>query len=420
MRATDLASAEPLMKVMAVSFSYPPQSEPRAIQVSRLLRHLNVEYVVICHGKAAADSFDTETSRIIRVPLPNSTWRDLSIRAVDRFNVPVFYRTPDHLRAWMHPVLNRVEELIRNESYRPDVVATFSFPLIDAIIGLELKRQYGFPWLAHFSDPWLDNPFKTFDPFTRNLNARLERSVLRNADRIVFTSAETAELVMKKYEPELCTKVRTVPHAFESDLFHKSTQTNGRLVIRFLGDLYHNRTPKPLFMALERLLLSEPGLVNKFVFEVIGDVHELDLAALGLRRLPEGLVLFKPRVTYSESLELMSSASGLMVIDAPVPENCKSVFLPSKLIEYVGAGRPVIGLTPQGTAADLIRDLGGWVADPANPDKLESGMKDFLNFILSQHIGSSAWGCSAVRERFEVHNVADSFERVLNELSSAH
>jgi glycosyltransferase involved in cell wall biosynthesis len=338
---------------------------------------------------------------------------------VDRFNVPVFYRTPDHLRAWKNKVLKRIQRLIESERYRPDIVVTFSFPLIDAIIGLELKRQYGFPWLAHFSDPWVDNSFKNFDRFTKVLNSKLERKVMESADRIVFTSTETAELVMSKYDPELACKVRTVPHAFEPDLFRSSSNSYSCLPVRFLGDLYHDRTPKPLFTALERLLISDPALVKKFTFEIIGDLHQLNLMELGLGRLPECLVVVKPRVNYSESLSLMSSASGLMVIDAPVPQNRKSVFLPSKLIEYVGAGRPVVGLTPPGTAADLIHDLGGWVADPTDPHELETVMRNFLNFVLANIGSDSPWGDDKVRRRFQVDNVAAVFQGILTELCTS-
>jgi hypothetical protein len=43
-------------------------------------------------------------------------------------------------------------------------------------------------------------------------------------------------------------------------------------------------------------------------------------------------------VGYQESLKLMSEADALLVIDAPADQ---SVFLPSKLIDYIGAGRPI-------------------------------------------------------------------------------
>ena len=47
----------------------------------------------------------------------------------------------------------------------------------------------------------------------------------------------------------------------------------------------------------------------------------------------------------------------LLVIDAPADE---SLFLPSKLIDYLPARKPILGLTPaRGASADLIRAL--WI-----------------------------------------------------------
>jgi len=390
-----------------------------------LLEHLDASTVLICEGQSDtiygsnSESQKTDSAvRTLRVPLPNSQWRDLSSRFWSRLNLPVCFRTPDHLGSWKKSVLTRIERLITEEKYRPDVVVTFAFPLVDSIIGLELKRRYQLPWLAHFSDPWVDSPFQQYDRLTRALNVRLERSVIENADRLVFTSPETAELVMRKYPLGLSAKVRTVPHAFEAELFHAPSMRDSRFIIRYLGDLYLNRTPKPLFETLGTLFSSEPELLKRFCFEIVGDVHRLDLESMGISKLPEGLVIFRPRVSYDESLSLMASASGLMVIDAPVARGSKSVFLPSKLIEYVGAGRPVIGLTPQGTAADLIRKLGGWVANPADANELCGVMRQFLLFLSEHDKDQSAWGDPETRKGFEARNVVARFGEILTELSA--
>jgi glycosyltransferase involved in cell wall biosynthesis len=183
-----------------------------------------------------------------------------------------------------------------------------------------------------------------------------------------------------------------------------------------MGELYQNRTPKPLFDALYQLLQTDADLVNRFRFEMIGDVHQLDLGALGLSKLPEGLVVFRPRVGYAESCSLMASATGLMVIDAPVGVGKRSVFLPSKLIEYLGAGRPIIGLTPQGTAANLIQRLGGWIADPEDSDELARVMRRFLQDLLDHPETETPWGDPAVRREFEAENVAHAFREIVQEL----
>lgn len=225
-------------------------------------------------------------------------------------------------------------------------------------------------------------------------------------------------LVMHKYRSALRSKVRIVSHAFEPDLFSSAPDTNsGRLAIRYLGDLYYTRTPQPLFQALETLSATEPELLSRFCFELVGDVHDLNMDQMGFSRLPQGLVVFRPRVNYAESLSLMTSAAGLMVIDAPVPKNTESVFLPSKLIEYVGADRPIIGLTPPGSAAYLISRLGGWVADPASCAQVAEVLREFLLFVWEQRDQrAGGWGRSEVREEFEANAVARKFQEVLAEL----
>ena len=412
-------------KLLAISFSYPPKQEPRAIQVSRLLKHLKASTVLVCEGdgeeeteSAGLGDMEGFLQRTLRVPLTTSLGRDLLNRLSRHVSLPVWSRTPDPLGPWKKPVVQAIDRFMRTNQYRPDVLVTFAFPLVDNIIGLELKRRFKLPWLAHFSDPWVDSPFRTDDRLTKALNARLEQNVIEHADRLVFTSGETAELVMKKYEPALRSKVRIVPHAYEPELFQSVPNNNGsRLTIRYLGDLYQSRTPKPLFKALEILSETEPELLQRFRFEIVGDVHELNLEQMGLSQLPEGLVVFRPRVNYCESLSMMTSASGLMVIDAPVTRNTKSVFLPSKLIEYVGADRPIIGLTPPGTAAYLISRLGGWVADPGSAEQVADVVRQYLSFVWDKRNElETGWGRAEVREEFEADAVARRFHEVLMEL----
>lgn len=413
-------------KLLAVSFSYPPKEEPRAIQVSRLLKHLTASTVLVCEGEQKADNIepnglgDMESflQRTLRVPHLTSPGRALFNRLSNRVYLPVWSRTPDQFGPWKKAVLKAVERLMKTQYYQPDVLVTFAFPLVDNIIGLELKRRLNLPWLAHFSDPWVDNPFRSDDRLTKALNARLEQKVIEGADTLVFTSRETADLIMEKYRPDLRSKVRIVPHAYEPQLFTDVPNSNDDLmIIRYMGDLYLNRTPKPLFRALEILSSTDPELLERFRFEIVGDVHGLDLEQMGLSQLPKGLVVFRPRVNYCQSLSMMKSASGLMVIDAPVAKDAESVFLPSKLIEYVGADRPIIGITPPGTAARLISRLGGWVADPEAEEQVVKVVREFLSFVCGRRADvEEAWSPSEVREEFEAKAVARRFQNVLKEL----
>ena len=64
-------------------------------------------------------------------------------------------------------------------------------------------------------------------------------------------------------------------------------------------------------------------------------MHASFLESATYESLPPGLVTVRPRVPYDESLRLTRDADALLVVDAPSAE--PSVFLPSKLVEYIGA-----------------------------------------------------------------------------------
>ena len=57
----------------------------------------------------------------------------------------------------------------------------------------------------------------------------------------------------------------------------------------------------------------------------------------------------------------------VLVIDAPAIE---SVFFPSKLVEYISFKIPIFGITPPGTAFNIIEKLGGWI-DPQDEIEIQ-------------------------------------------------
>jgi glycosyltransferase involved in cell wall biosynthesis len=414
---SDLAARE----LLAVSFAYPPAASPRAVQVARLLRHLKVRTTLVCADYDNKDRIDptlvgeaeAPLARCLRIPFARSAPRHLLTRVAYRLDLPLVDRSPDQFTPWKPAVLSAVERFLGGGDYRPDVLATFGSPMSDHLIGLALKRRLGVPWVAHFSDPWVDNPFLPYDALTRRVNRTLERRVLREADRLVFTSEETVELVASKQGRGIVEKARVLEHAFEPELFETPAAREGSdIVVRYLGDFYGGRSPAPLFRALRLLLKAEPATLEGVRFELVGSKGEGQLEAAGIAALPEGLVVSRASVRYLESLRLMRESDGLLVIDAPAD---LSVFLPSKLVDYVGAARPVFGITPRGTAASVIRRLGGWVADPSDPAEVADALKTFLAY-LRDNKGAAAWGDPRARRAFEAPAVAEKFAAILREV----
>jgi hypothetical protein len=417
------------MKILAVSLAFPPLAYPRSIQVARLLKHTNGSTVLFCADEPGARIDTTiepdakaKLEACIRVPVVNSRASDLINRLTFRFARGIWNRrnlVPDKYGQWKTSVLKAVVKFTESNKFQPDVIVTFAQPFTDHLIGMELRSRLQLPWLAHFSDPWVDNPFTPFDPKTRELNLELERSVAESADMLVFTSSETVDLFYEKYTVVLKRKARVLPQCYDSALFEDRVyKESDKITIRYLGNFYGRRTPRPLISGLIDLYEHRPETLENVLFDLVGpgDANEAKTLAAAL---PNDLISVRPSVDYRESLDLMTAADGLLIIDAPAEI---SVFLPSKLIDYIGAGRPILGITPNGTAASLIRELGGMVADPANIGEVSARLAKFIEQLRNHRKKgpSVPWGENGVRNRFKADRLANSFNSMLEELKAGH
>jgi hypothetical protein len=84
-----------------------------------------------------------------------------------------------------------------------------------------------------------------------------------------------------------------------------------------------------------------------------------------------GVVSVRETIPYLESLAAMKLADALLLLDAPLTNKKQSVFLPSKLVDYLGSGRPILGITPPaGASARVLRETGNQVCDIADEESI--------------------------------------------------
>jgi glycosyltransferase involved in cell wall biosynthesis len=319
---------------------------------------------------------------------------------------------PDQFRLLNGPARRAAGRMLRRGGYA--AVVTWSQMHSVQLVGRAVQRRFGLPWLAYLGDPWASNPFLSLNRLERRLNIRFERRVFAAADRLLFPSSETFERTLAAYPDSWRSKVHVIPHAFEPRLYPERRDPrrgDGRLLLRFLGAFYGRRTPGPLVAALDRLATTDPDLLGRVRVEIVGRVEPGMLEAAGAQRLPTGTLEVRPHVDYARSLELMVEADGLLVVDAPAE---KSAFLPSKLVDYVGSGRPIAALTPDGPAAELTRRLGGPVADPSDPKAGAEALRQLL--LLADRANSSPFGSAAVRKEYSAESGGAKMAQIVEEL----
>ena len=407
------------LDILAICYYAPPQLTPQAIQIGRQLYHLDAK-VTLLHGRdpqfaAGYDQYPDFFRRIVplEVPHPGPLLKGIAHRAAQRL-LPLYGSCPDGFGPWRRAACPVALQAIARK--RPDALVSFGMPMSDHLMALDLKRQTGLPWLAHFSDPWADNPFHETNWLEHKVNAAMEAKVIAAADQVLFTSVRTMALVMDKYPRRWWDKAAVLPHAWDMEHFAgpdpapEPRPPGVRHVIRHIGACYGARSPEPLFAALLRIHERQPERLKGVLFEFVGHISPAFLESASYQALPPGLVAVRGQVNYRSSLALARDASALLVIDAP--SSTPSVFLPSKLVEYIGARRPVWGITPAGTSADLIAEWGGGPRNCAAPDDIEAVGRMLVHGLdrLDGDQGQPHEGPNEVLQRYSPGQVAGSLK----------
>jgi hypothetical protein len=408
-----------MKRLLAVSWEMPPMPGPRAVQVSRVLGELpalNWRPTVVCLGprRGGPHWFDGAAPlpagvELVRVPSPEE-W--FVVRAGWRL-APWLRDYPDSTRVWVA----RATRAALAIAAAGDVAGliTFAQPWSDHLVGLRVHRATKLPWIAHFSDPWTDSPYTT--PRQRTIGRPLEAEVVREASAVVFVTEETAALTMAKYPDSWRSKVAVVPHGFDPQSTPAATppsDPNRPVRLVYTGRFYTGvRTPLALLRALAEMNRTEPMAERVDVTFVGPHTIEFarDAAALGL----DSFVHFRGRVSAEDAATFAAGADVLLMIDAPSPApDVPSVFLPSKLVDYLPLRKPILGITPDpGAAARLLHRLGCLVAPPADVPAIASALRDV---IARWRAGTLGVGPSfdVVAAEFDIRRTARLLDAVMS------
>jgi colanic acid biosynthesis glycosyl transferase WcaI len=118
---------------------------------------------------------------------------------------------------------------------------------------------------------------------------------------------------------------------------------------------------------------------------------------------------------YEKSLELIGSASVCILVEALVEEG---IFLPSKLTDYVAAGKPVLALSPeQGVVADFPPGSGIMRVNPRDPHAICGEIVSLFDRFQEGTLHRMAPG-RATREQYSASRVASAWLAAVQPLVS--
>jgi glycosyltransferase involved in cell wall biosynthesis len=218
-------------------------------------------------------------------------------------------------------------------------------------------------WVAEFRDPWTDNPWKPAHVRSGASDAAerwLERRCLASADRVVAVSDAAAQMFAAKMPDGRAGDVVVVRNGIDVIAPPRPPRAGHVRDAIYVGNLYHQRDPRPFLDALASLHAKgrlQPGLRVRFV----GDCRYYRDVSLERYAADHGIadiVDIVDRVPHDECQRMIEASDLLLLLAQDQPAQ-----VPNKLYEYLGARIPILAFVDAGGESEtMMRRIGGhWI-----------------------------------------------------------
>ena len=355
-------------RLLMIAYHFPPLRGSSGIQRTlRFVQHLpkfGWEPLVLTASPRSYE--DTSEDQLREVPEGTVVKRAFALNTARHLSLfgryPGALAIPDRWATWRFGAVPAGMALIRR--YRPDAIWS-TYPIATAhVIGAQLAKRSGLPWIADFRDPMAQDGYPS-DPRAWRAYRAIEENALRQARRVVFTTPGCAELYRDRYPDIARDKSVLIENGYDEETFMRaeadrhedaSPRSKERFVLLHSGVIYPDeRDPRPLFEALGRLKAAGTLTAANFCLRLRASSYDAMLATLAATHDVTDLIAIESAIPYHAALQEMLDVDGLLILQA---SNCNQQ-IPAKLYEYVRARRPVLALTdPLGDTAATLRDAG--------------------------------------------------------------
>jgi glycosyltransferase involved in cell wall biosynthesis len=371
------------MRLLLISFWFPPTNSIGAVRVGKLAKYLlraghevrvlagpeignltlplEVPVQLVTRPPRHAASFGeapaqpSRAGRLLRRLIPAGA---SGLEAMLKRHYYALRQIPDKRIGWLRPALAGGRSLLG--TWRPDLIIASGPPYTGLIVAARLSRESGVPWIAELRDPWANNPYSIDPGWRRRLDGVLERLTLGSAAALVTVSPPVTEELRHRYAKPIATILNGYS---EEDMVTAPPRPSGDVLsIVYTGTIYAGfRDPSALFAAIARL-----DERRRHVRVTFYGPSEDEIRPLAERHGVWKQVSVQPGVPYRQSLAHQAAADVLLLLQRNHVTDEGNI--PAKFFEYLAARRPILLLgCESGIVANMIRERrAGFVAnDPA-------------------------------------------------------
>ena len=396
------------MRLLLIAPKLIPEYDPEGICTSKLIQVLDeksIELEVI-----------TSTPDSPLKDLPNT-----NVHVVSNYGAETFWQKGQRLLSefpedgfnWAQRASVFANEIIDSV----DLVYSRGMPASAHLVPYFMNRRnkLSTKWIAHFSDPWPQWPESEFWPDERGWRKKWHRKIISACDGVTFPCQRVGDVCREVQWPVGMEKpISVIPHLGQNSAFQGALDTSSLRTFVHTGTFYGNRKPDLFVRAWATWVLANDDRRNLVKLVHVGERHPvIDQIAqeMGVAETVEQT----GKLPFDQAQEIQRQASALILIENQ--DARESIYLPSKLIDYLDAGSLILALTPEkSTVTDYLGVGYPFRANPWDGDEI-LGLLEKLD-SAPELPKSALTMLDACREQFDPGRVGESLIAFLSRFSA--
>lgn len=339
------------------------------------------------------------------VKLPSERTRKWLSRISDTFFIP------DNKIGWKKTAIAKALEVNKETPF--DLLFSTAPPFTDFLIGAELKAHIRKPLVLDYRDPWLSYPFKFYPtPLHRWRHKVLERRALKASSHVVTTNRAVKEKLINQYSFLTYHDIDIIAQGYDPEDFGPqmsrppASSRKDRMRITYAGVFWEDRVPDYFLRALHDLFQEQPALREKIEAFFIGNFRDENLKMVEQSGLKDNTTIVG-YLPHHECIEYIRSSDVLWVIVGD------QVGSPGKTYEYIGAGKPILGLVPEGFLKSTIIEAGGKTVAPTDVAGIKNAI---LEFYQQYEKGTLKGPSQEVMDKYNRVTLTGTLAKVFNSI----
>jgi glycosyltransferase involved in cell wall biosynthesis len=408
--------------ILIVTYHYLPAETPgsrRLDTVARLLHDRGWNVVILTATgtrRGVEDTPGIEVIRTTRATLAHDAHGHPAIATPLVARIPLvrnLTRFPDKYAWWNFALARYVVAIVRSRGI--DVVLSSS-PPHSLHLGVRAARTVQrFRWVAEFRDPWMFPSRRALSSLSAAWQRRLERSVLRCADRVIANTSGNRDELLAGNPGLDAARVRVSTNGYDAALFAPGSfppAPGESADFTYVGEVYSGMLER-YASAVAAIRSRNPGRVPRLaVYGTIDAAEKERIRSMGLTEYVED----RGFVSHEASVAAMKNARTLLVL-LPHEERWRTC-VPSKLYWYLAAGRPIVGIVPEGDASALVRTLrAGEAFTAADTETLSRELESFVERARTAPAPAREPAAAA---RYSMDTIVGDLEKVLREVTDGN